>query len=298
MFNYTFKIVSIFGYKNPKKLLESIRNSNSIPLEVKKIVTQSIDDFQFFKSIVKKQNNKLIHSLIWNNNRYEIKIIELIEKNKSQYEIQINPIPKPTNYLVLGTDLNHHIPKKAIIPNTNNTYTRKGNILLHARKIYNQPNENYFSFDKNGNVNFYSYGDKLNAPQNIPFGLVNRVFELHNHPLQPGHAVNTFSDTDIIAFLEESNLKQSYIVGSTGILFILIKTKPINLTKSLENKILKDFNGENIGDLAIDIYNDKYALTYRNKSDKERVYKLELTKYEAFAKLIKKYGLKFIISHI
>ena len=80
MFNYTFKIVSIFGYKNPKKLLESIRNSNSIPLEVKKIVTQSIDDFQFFKSIVKKQNNKLIHSLIWNNNRYEIKIIELIEK--------------------------------------------------------------------------------------------------------------------------------------------------------------------------------------------------------------------------
>ena len=297
MFNYTFKIVSIFGYKNPKKLLESIRNSNSIPLEVKKIVTQSIDDFQFFKSIVKKQNNKLIHSLIWNNNRHEIKIIELIEKNKSQYEIQINPIPKPTNYLVLGTDLNHRIPKKAIIPNTNNTYTIKGNILLHARKIYNQPNENYFSFDKDGNVILYSSGDKHHVSKNILLDKTH-VYELHNHPQRKSHAVNTFSDDDVVEFIREPNLKRSYIVGNDKTLFTLIKTKPIVFTKSLEKQLRKDFSFKNLDDVAMDIYNKKYSSQYAKKSDTEARYKYEMTIWEAFEKIAKKYGLKFVISKI
>ena len=298
MFNYIFKMVSISDYESTDKLLSSMIKANSIPEEVKTVLTKSIKNLNFFKKTYKKENNKLIKTSTWNDHHHQIIINEIKNKKQTQYEIQINPIPKPKNLLILGTDIKYHIPKNAVIPITDPVENIETNILLHAQKIYNKPNENYFSFDKNGNVNFYSYGNKLTAPQHIPFGLVNRTYEIHNHPQQKEHAINIFSSGDILAFLEEPNLKQSYLVGITGILFILTKTKPIKLTKSMETHILKDFDDENIGNLAIDIYNKKYAEANRKKPYKEQVYKLELTKYEAFAKLIKKYGLKFIISHI
>ena len=68
------------------------------------------------------------------------------------------------------------------------------------------------------------------------------VYELHNHPQRKGNAVNTFSDDDVVEFMRESNLKQSYIVGNDKTLFILIKTKPIVFTKSLEQQLRKDFS--------------------------------------------------------
>lgn len=48
----------------------------------------------------------------------------------------------------------------------------------------------------------------------------------------------------------------------------------------------------------MEIYNTKYASQYVKKSDTEARYKYETTIWEAFEKIAKKYGLKFVISKI
>ena len=226
MFNYTFKILYILRCKTPKKALLKVINSNSIPKEVETIMRQSLKEPQYTKSWSKKQNGNIVNGLVWNNGKYEVAAYETIEGKTTWYEVNANPIPEPKRELILSTSLQDTVPKNAVIPITDPVENIETNILLHARKIYNKPNENYFSFDKNGNVIFYAVGTRKQVPKNINLNKYH-VYELHNHPQRKNHAVNTFSDNDVVAFIKESNLKRSYVVGNDKTLFTLIKTKPI-----------------------------------------------------------------------
>ena len=297
MFNYTFKILYILRCKTPKKALLKVINSNSIPKEVETIMRQSLKEPQYTKSWSKKQNGNIVNGLVWNNGKYEVAAYETIEGKTTWYEVNANPIPEPKRELMLGTSLQDTVPKNAVIPITDPVENIETNILLHARKIYNKPNENYFSFDKNGNVIFYAVGTRKQVPKNINLNKYH-IYELHNHPQRKNHAVNTFSDNDVVAFIKESNLKRSYVVGNDKTLFTLIKTKPIVFTKSLEKQLRLAFSFKNLDNVAIEIYNTKYALQYVKKSDTEARYKYETTIWEAFEKIAKKYGLKFVISKI
>lgn len=297
MFNYTFKILYILRCKTPKKALLKVINSNSIPKEVETIMRQSLKEPQYTKSWSKKQNGNIVNGLVWNNGKYEVAAYETIEGKTTWYEVNANPIPEPKRELILSTSLQDTVPKNAVIPITDPVENIETNILLHARKIYNKPNENYFSFDKNGNVIFYAVGTRKQVPKNINLNKYH-VYELHNHPQRKNHAVNTFSDNDVVAFIKESNLKRSYVVGNDKTLFTLIKTKPIVFTKSLEKQLRLAFSFKNLDNVAIEIYNTKYALQYVKKSDTEARYKYETTIWEAFEKIAKKYGLKFVISKI
>ena len=297
MFNYTFKILYILRCKTPKKALLKVINSNSIPKEVETIMRQSLKEPQYTKSWSKKQNGNIVNGLVWNNGKYEVAAYETIEGKTTWYEVNANPIPEPKRELMVGTSLQDTVPKNAVIPITDPVENIETNILLHARKIYNKPNENYFSFDKNGNVIFYAVGTRKQVPKNINLNKYH-IYELHNHPQRKNHAVNTFSDNDVVAFIKESNLKRSYVVGNDKTLFTLIKTKPIVFTKSLEKQLRLAFSFKNLDNVAIEIYNTKYALQYVKKSDTEARYKYETTIWEAFEKIAKKYGLKFVISKI
>lgn len=297
MFNYTFKILYILRCKTPKKALLKVINSNSIPKEVETIMRQSLKEPQYTKSWSKKQNGNIVNGLVWNNGKYEVAAYETIEGKTTWYEVNANPIPEPKRELILSTSLQDTVPKNAVIPITDPVENIETNILLHARKIYNKPNENYFSFDKNGNVIFYAVGTRKQVPKNINLNKYH-IYELHNHPQRKNHAVNTFSDNDVVAFIKESNLKRSYVVGNDKTLFTLIKTKPTVFTKSLEKQLRLAFSFKNLDNVAIEIYNTKYALQYVKKSDTEARYKYETTIWEAFEKIAKKYGLKFISSKI
>ena len=149
MFNYTFKIVYIVGCKSPQNALLAVINSKSTPKEVSAILRKSITEPQYIKLLSKKQNGTSVTGFVWNNGKYEVAAYETIGKSgEPWYEVNANPIPEPKRQLMLSTTANDAIPKNAIIPTTNIVKNIKQNILLHARKIYNQPNENYFSFDK------------------------------------------------------------------------------------------------------------------------------------------------------
>ena len=298
MFNYTFKIIYIVGCKSPQNALLAVINSKSVTKEVITILRKSINEPPYTKLVSKKQDGTIVTGFVWNNGKYEVAAYETIDKSgEPWYEVNANPIPEPKRQLILSTTLNEKIPKNAIVPTMNPVKNIEQNILLHARKIYNQPNENYFSFDKNGNVILYSSGDRKHVSKNILLDKTH-IYELHNHPQRKSHAVNTFSDDDVIEFMREPNLKRSYVVGNDKTLFALIKLTPLKFTKLLETQLRKDFSFKNLDDVAMNIYNKKYSSQYAKKSDTEARYKYEMTIWEAFEKIAKKYGLKFVISKI
>ncbi|MCK9576349.1 MAG: hypothetical protein M0R51_10550 [Clostridia bacterium] len=298
MFNYTFKILYILGCKNPKNALIKVMNSTSIPKEVAIVMHKAFAEPQYARLWSKKQNDTIVTGFVWNNGKYEVAAYETIGKSgEPWYEVNANPIPEPKRQLILSTSVNDTIPKDVVIPSISSVKNIKQNILLHAHKIYNQPNENYFSFDKNGNVILYSSGDRKHVSKNILLDKTH-IYELHNHPQRKSHAVNTFSDDDVIEFMREPNLKRSYVVGNDKTLFTLIKLTPLKFTKLLETQLRKDFSFKNLDDVAMNIYNKKYSSQYAKKSDTEARYKYEMTIWEAFEKIAKKYGLKFVISKI
>jgi Asp-tRNA(Asn)/Glu-tRNA(Gln) amidotransferase A subunit family amidase len=81
------------------------------------------------------------------------------------------------------------------------------------------------------------------------------------------------------------------------VLFRLEKITPVKLTKSMARSLYKDVD-KNMFDGTIELYNNKYADAYKNKSDKEVYRKLAQINYDMLKEYVKKLGLKFNQSYI